>query len=509
VILLGWAFAAESFEGQRFYAGDLHVHTGYSFDGQSSDYGLPCTDDGGCGAIVDLPQTARDNGLDFFAVTDHVNGAGAPTTQQWEHLHGLVRAWNRPDQEFVTVPGAELMWTAEGSPLGHKNVLFFGTDRQLEGLTVEALQHNGEATAVEDCDAVWERATELSADWGPLLFVPHHPAASTPMVTDWSCQHATWQPTAEAYSSHGSSFNSSDTYDPIFSSTVEEGTMHAAYDADLVRLGVHAGTDNHRTRPGSVCAPQEEKFGGGITIAVIDESLPFTRTSLFDALSGRSTMASSGPLLPVSVDYCAGGERVAGHGEDLALAEGSSFVVRVRVPEADRQHVSRVQLVMPNVVSDMTDSGDDWRLTAVSLPEWMYVRVLIDGETWYGDEGCDDGNDTWEERIWTSVSYVDVVEGEPSLGEGCGSDDGAVVDTGGGVDSWPETGHAPDLVDRIGERERDSAAPTYRSDGTYVPPVVEGDPVVRPEPDCACSGAGGFALSGLLPLLVLARRRRR
>ena len=67
---LSVALAGETFGDQNFYYGDLHSHTGFSGDGGSADMGN-CS--GSCGNFADVFTTARDNGLDFVALTDHIN----------------------------------------------------------------------------------------------------------------------------------------------------------------------------------------------------------------------------------------------------------------------------------------------------------------------------------------------------------------------------------------------------------------------------------------------------
>lgn len=64
-------FAADEFGDYTYYYGDIHVHTGVSGDAGSSD--IRCKGD--CGAYADTFQSGRDNGLDFMAITDHINGS--------------------------------------------------------------------------------------------------------------------------------------------------------------------------------------------------------------------------------------------------------------------------------------------------------------------------------------------------------------------------------------------------------------------------------------------------
>lgn len=82
------AAAAEDFGDHSYYFGELHAHTGHSADGGSSDLGN-CQ---GlmCGNAADYFDTLRyAAGLDFGAITDHVNGPSMPS-ESWEILIGLV-----------------------------------------------------------------------------------------------------------------------------------------------------------------------------------------------------------------------------------------------------------------------------------------------------------------------------------------------------------------------------------------------------------------------------------
>lgn len=63
------------------YWGDLHVHTYYS--GDAANWGLASTEtpDKAC-------QYAKDNGLNFLAVTDHAEGN---ETERWIIFYGAIQ----------------------------------------------------------------------------------------------------------------------------------------------------------------------------------------------------------------------------------------------------------------------------------------------------------------------------------------------------------------------------------------------------------------------------------
>jgi hypothetical protein len=89
-------------DGMRVYFGDLHNHSGYS-DGE--------------GTPADAFATARANGLDFFALTDHSNQL---TAEEWQDVRDQANAAAIGGQ-FVGLRGFEFT-----HPEGHINV--FDTD---------------------------------------------------------------------------------------------------------------------------------------------------------------------------------------------------------------------------------------------------------------------------------------------------------------------------------------------------------------------------------------------
>ena len=119
------ASASEAFGDSVYYYGDLHAHTGYSGDAGSSDVGH-CISVGACGAVADLATDAQANGLDFLAVTDHVNGFRAMSDAAYLVQNATVLAMDDTANGFVMIPAAEL-WFYRGNsisdPLGHKTLL--------------------------------------------------------------------------------------------------------------------------------------------------------------------------------------------------------------------------------------------------------------------------------------------------------------------------------------------------------------------------------------------------
>lgn len=93
------ALAAESFQGHTYWLGDPHAHTGLSRDAAYQGDGCP-----GCGAAADVLSGARDQGLDWVAFTDHVNGGQAADSEAWATFQAEVLA---PRAARTTVAGGD------------------------------------------------------------------------------------------------------------------------------------------------------------------------------------------------------------------------------------------------------------------------------------------------------------------------------------------------------------------------------------------------------------------
>lgn len=398
---------------QVFYFGDPHVHTGYSGDGRSQ--GDDCPD---CGRFEDVFEASREAGLSWIAVSDHVNEYAAMSASDFDAELAAVQAANDPDGGFLTIPSAEVWFSAGEHELGHKNALFFGDDETLASLNLHDVQPAADGGMdVGDCDSLWSWADDLDARLGPVLLIPHHPAGVQPMPTDWTCANADFQPVVEVYSEQGSALDDGTGFDPPWSGTLARGTIPVALEPDglALKMGFIAGTDGHDTRPGDVCLPDlvrtNQPYGGGLTAVVLDESQDLSRASLLAAFQARSTIATSGPLIPLSVRWSAGEEALGGVGADLQVPAGEALTLTARLPDEDRAAVLSVEAVGPDgrLVASADDSGA-WtvQIEAADLPAWLYVAVRLDGDVLYGEGGCEDGGDSADEWLWSSPSWVTV-----------------------------------------------------------------------------------------------------
>ncbi len=422
-------WAAEDFQDATYWVGDLHVHTGLSGDGQSSDLGDGCNEGDDCGAFGEVLQIAADNGLDFVSITDHINAEWALADEDFDTLWA-TQTGAVPDGLLV-VPGVELaMGTSEPAPLGHKNLYLFADDEGLANLDLEDLRWNGVDVEIDSCEAGWDWLDALEERVGPLALLPHHPAGSSPMPVDWSCHDTRWQPAVEVYSRHGNATQKRTVFDPPMSGIVETGTVEHALDPTGFghRMGFIGATDAHDTSPGRVCVDESDrKYGGGLTLAVLPAGEPLTRTGVYDALTERRTIATSGPVLPVAVTYRSGETVLGGLGDDLAVDHDRPLHVDVQVPTEHASFVLGVDLITPTETAAAEVSDEGWVGTLGKAPVWVYVRVRVDGAAWWSTRGgCHDAGVSDEERLWLSPSWR--------------STPGPVSDTGGQGDSGADSG---------------------------------------------------------------------
>jgi hypothetical protein len=401
------AFAAETFAGRTFYFGDLHAHTGVSPDGGSSDL-MNCMEPTVCGALADVFTIAQANGLDFVSFTDHSTSATATFN---DFLADVLAATT---DTFVTIPGVELILEySGGGDVGHKNTYVFQDDDSLlTGLTKMRLTGT---TRPATCSDVWANVAALSADFGPALEFAHHPAAGNIMVADWSCHDQTYQPVVEVYSGWGNSLDFATDYDPL-DTPVEDSTVHAALETYGLKVGFVAGTDGHDTRPGSTCTldtewPSTHIYGGGLTMVVLDDDAAFERSAIYDEMVARRTLVTTGPAMPVFVQWTTSDGARHSIGEELVVRDGDATALSVRIPMGWEAFVTDVNAVgysdrfslrerMPGRWTASIPNG--------ALPSWLYVEVSIDGAAYYGAGVCDDGGADDREFVWSSPAWFEV-----------------------------------------------------------------------------------------------------
>ncbi len=515
LLALPGAHGAELFEGWAFYLGDPHFHSGASGDGGSTDIGACTTGD--CAALADVQANAAAAGLDWVSLTDHVNGNDAASEGAFDTVWAAMLDAHDPDGGLVVVPGVEL-WFLRGEQLiGHKNLYWFGEDRDLRDVSWDDVTFNGTGMGLSDCEDLWEWVEDTDRVWGDLLLIAHHPGVTGDMVTDWTChtqdRAPIFSPSVEIYSEHGSSMEAEPSYDPPDLGTEPLSTMDHVLDVDGwgLRLGFMGGTDAHDTRPGSTCdldgVQTMQPYGGGLTVVVAPDSEPFDRATIHDALVARRSYASSGPLLPALVEVHSEGTPIGGMGDELAIPAEQSVDLEVKVPADLAHHVSSVRLVGTAWEQALDPSGDGaWstHIAAGALPPWAYAELRIDGASWWGDGGCADGGDTQDELLWLSPTWFDE-------GEGDFDGDGVTWAEGDCDDGDPSV--SPDLPEDCSSGVDDDCDGLVDGED----PDCEGVEDTGPEgtdPDdpqgCGCGAvpaAGGAWLLAVVALIGVRRRR--
>ena len=407
--------AAESLDDHDVYFGELHCHTGYSSDGGSTDLGN--CNGVGCGDFSAYFDTARyDAGLDFAAITDHVSGVRALTEPAWLETLALVEAAHDPAGGFVALLGAEIDFLLpDDSELGHKNAIFFGDDADYADSVPADFEETGRPA---DCDSLWDNARDLSTALGPLVLIPHHPAASRPAGTDWTCHDPELAPLVEIYSGQGNSRDLPDAapYDPLWSETVEEGTVNTALITHGYPLGFVGGTDFHDTLPGMICHEEQHHglpYSGSLTAVVLDAGTPFDRAAVHDALVARHTFATSGPMVPTILTlHGAFGLPLGEAGDLVGTPAAAGIVLRVSFPASFAPYVTAVEVYdihgATTPVPEVTPGTHQIAIGARPDPWFAYAVVTVDGASWWADQGivCLDGGVDDTVKIWTSPVWT-------------------------------------------------------------------------------------------------------
>lgn len=416
LVFPGSAPASENFNGNNFYAGDPHAHTGVSGDGAASDMGAGCA---WCGAMADVFEYATVQGLDWVAFSDHSNdddSAHISLEPAFDAFQRDVIAHDDDADGLVLVPAAEIWLSVGGQFIGHKNLLLFGDDATLASYVMTDAQPAGTGTEVGDCSAIATWMDSLTARYGHALLIPHHPAGLLPAPTDWSCHSDVYEPGVEVYSHWGNSLGWSRDWETS-TDPQPDSTVHAALDPGgfALHLGFLGGTDGHDTQPGNVCDhDHNQPYAGGLTMIVLDESVAFSREAIYGAIVARSTYATTGPRVAMTLEYLVDGVVVGTLGQDVELQAGKAVVVRVTLPEADALNVQEALLVAPDEeipLDYVSDGVFEAALDPDALPAWVYAAVSLDGRPYEISVGCDDGGES-NEWLWASPTWFTVVDAD-------------------------------------------------------------------------------------------------
>lgn len=408
------AIAADQFEGWSYYIGDPHAHTGISGDGFFYD-AERCPS---CGTLANVFERAKNNNLDWVAITDHINSSAISQSNHFAAISQEILANDQPGT-FVTIPGAEVSLITGLDKIGHRTILLFADDAQLYGLEMSQLQFNGSSTQIETCDNVYTWATDLEARLGPVLLMPHHPATAKPTGVDWNCHFPEYEPMVEVYSKHGNSMYADLSWDPPNWGGFPEGAIDQALNPDTFSLqfGFAAGTDSHDTNPGSICAPDQASHyvtAGGLTVAVLPGNESFNRQNLYTAFVEHRSYATTGPMIPLQIYYSSLDNPLGTLGQTLPLPEGQPLTVQLNLPPEYQPWITALSLRSPEQRVEMLNNGNgQWTYTydGDRVPVYIYAELEISGDIW-NNVPCDDGGSDNTERIWLSPSWVQNVDGD-------------------------------------------------------------------------------------------------
>ncbi len=501
VLIAPPATAAEDFEGRTAYFGELHAHTGYSGDGASADLGN-CTAATSCGNVADFFSIARDAaGLDFASITDHITGDYiSMSPSDWPAILDLVNDGHDEEGGFLALLGGEyLVVTEADAELGHKNLIFFADDAADGSIPYDELVAAGSPA---DCDDLWAAFDELDTLYGPLLLLPHHPAAGNPMPTRWACHDEILSPLVEIYSTHGNSrdTDTNDPWDPIWSFYEPNSTVNDALDPGLYghHIGIMGGTDFHDTWPGLICHTDgihtDQPYGGSITGVVLDGGVPFNRGNLYHGLRQRHTWGTSGPLVPVVMTLVDDdGAELALMG-DVLVPPASPPTVRVAFADRLQPYVMTVNLYtigrQTTAMTQVEDGVYELELDEVVTPWFGYAVLTVDGGSWYADQGtpCDDGGENSLEKIWTSPIWVEEADETDLDGDGYSEADGDCDDRYDAI--HPDAAELANHLDDDCDGTVDEGTDGWDEDGDGYSPLVgdcdDTDDAVYPGAEDVC-----------------------
>lgn len=436
--------------GRELYWGDLNAKSNLSPVGCE----LP---DQGCvhrgeGAGQDFFDNARAAGLDFVALTDqaewgayHPDGLDSQGVDIWDEQQRLATLGD--GEGLVALVGYEWTngrdapeegdadaWYAAPYEGGYKTVLFQSLSVSPAfrvGGTVpspfvtkgeDAVYTAGANPQTDQVAELYDLLQDAAAEQGPtpLLSFFHHPAYPSPQGVDFSnplsAPDVRFERLVEIYSELGSS-ECIDPSDEDCGFRVDlgqgrylpRGSVQQALSAGH-RLGFVAGTDSKDARPGSLddgpssqahpgepagTAPTAQYGPGGLTGVLV--AGPLDRPALFDALTQRATVATTGPRPTLRVLALDAQGRAWLPGQVIP-ADAGPLRVLAQV-SAEGYGVERISLVQANGAVAATADGPSLdasvELTAASA--W-YLRAVL-----HGDAGTTD--EETEHRVWISPFF--------------------------------------------------------------------------------------------------------
>ncbi len=273
-------------ESLQIYWGDLHSHSGFSYDGYGRE------------AFFAAREIAA---LDFYSLTDHASfflkGNSGLLPIEWEATKREVVRFNQPGK-FVTIPAYEF---SAMPPSGHHNVYFNAADEVVPQLPLLRDED------YEQIQNVWQIKDNVLPPGAEMITAPHHTGILWNGIEGLGSMvsfgrgfgDTKLRPLIEIFSSHGLSEAYAPehplSYKNLSPESGKESSRgpHYAQDAWAAKemLGVIASSDDHGSRPG-------QHFNG--LAAVYAKEL--TRSAIFEALKKRHTYATTGQRMLVHFD---------------------------------------------------------------------------------------------------------------------------------------------------------------------------------------------------------------
>ncbi|MBI4709563.1 MAG: DUF3604 domain-containing protein, partial [Nitrospirae bacterium] len=338
---------------------------------------------GGCAIPDDVCTSARNNGLNFAAVTGHAEynaAAGRMSEYLWNDT--VAQLQNGSCAETSTfIPFIGYEWTNQ--TYGHKTVIF-----KILNIPFSAVFGAKHYTTP---DALW---TALDSSGYKAITIPHHVADDNTAATNWDYHNPYYQPVMEIYSEHGSSESCRLNYEaPAFCNS--SGSAAYALGTKGYKIGIIAGTDAHDGRAGSVnngdFVMPRTQFNGGL-IAVIASS--FSRTDIWDAITNRRTYATSGPKIILSFNI--NGNKM---GSEIILASGEYPALEISA-QGVRSVIDRIEIIKNgNSVSPVHTQTFSQNTVSYSWTDNDYIS----GDFYYVRVIQSNNERAWSSPIWVTT----------------------------------------------------------------------------------------------------------
>lgn len=274
--------------GNSIYFGDIHFHSKFS------DTLTPIDP-------LDVYESARNASLlDFASLTDHAECIVRDSLYTQFLTREIPDSWAEVkrmastigDAGFVALLAYETTSFRNDYPRnGHMNVVYRGTEGVLHPWNGIGSDHLPWIDYFGPLTELWSL---LDSDGFTALTIPHHPLYPGNLGSDFYYYHPDYMRLVEIYSEHGCS-ESPDCINTVFDPALDpyaRGSIQRALGVMGYRMGFIASSDNHLGRPGGTGIQDLLHGHSGGLAAVIAPSL--TREGLYDALTNRSTYATTG-----------------------------------------------------------------------------------------------------------------------------------------------------------------------------------------------------------------------